>query len=87
MSDVLGALGARTCRLTCRRCFQLQGLRSFGLLYYNAATALPLSLTIAYMRGEIDELLVFSHRLNPVRREAVCRRIPPRMSPLSHMYG
>jgi len=41
------------------------GLRSFGLLYYNAATALPLSLGIAFMRGEIDDLLVFPHATNP----------------------
>jgi hypothetical protein len=43
-----------------------QGLRSFGLLYYNAATALPLSLLIAYVKGEIDDLMVFPDRLNPV---------------------
>jgi hypothetical protein len=55
-----------------------QGLRSFGLLYYNAATALPLSLGIAFMRGEIDDLLVFPHATNPVREMLI---VPPSLPP------
>jgi hypothetical protein len=44
----------------------VQGLRSFGLLYYNAAIALPLCVLIAAVTGEVSDLMVFPDLLNPV---------------------
>jgi hypothetical protein len=45
----------------------LQGLQSFGLLYYNAVTALPLCLCIAYYLGEFDLLASFPYVGDTVR--------------------
>lgn len=44
-----------------------QGLTAFALLYYNALTALPLSLLMGFVAGEPSTLANFEFLFHPVR--------------------
>ena len=66
----------REALLLCRAIAE-QKLESFGLLYYNALTALPASIMIAVVLGEFERLAEFEYRLAPVRRWAAAVAGPP----------
>lgn len=48
-----------------------QKLTPFGLLYYNALVALPVSIALAFVYMEFDALSTYEYRLNVVSAHSV----------------
>lgn len=48
------------------RLFLVQGIKSFGLLFYNSITALPLATLLGIFNGELPQFLAFPHFFEPV---------------------
>ncbi len=57
-------------------CVCTQGLSPFGLLYYNALVALPVSILVAYAMGEVADLASFPYLNDPVRPHPVSVPMP-----------
>lgn len=62
----LGCLHVSSCTHSVRSHSCVQKLTPFGLLYYNALVALPVSVIIAFFAGEFTDFESFVYKTDPV---------------------